>query len=136
MMILSFQSKLNINYDKTSFLNNLLIENFLLHSRGLMEFYFFDIKKFKDDDVLASDLIANWKKLRPYEYKDVEYIKKRIDKELAHLTWSRKDPNDITRNWDLNEIFNILSHTTKIFINNLSKNLINKKITELKEMIQ
>jgi hypothetical protein len=69
--------------------HNALIESFASHVRSLMEF--FDSRPdAKADDVIAADFFddsATWTSTRPVWPTDLDGVRERVNKELAHLTY-------------------------------------------------
>jgi len=94
----------------------LLLEDFLLHARVLCDFLF---TKPISDDVSAKDFFDNpneWEKkeadLCPYFAKN----RKRVNKKLAHLTYSRlTEANE----WDITSIYSELAKAWQQFLSAL-----------------
>ena len=131
------------------FIQNLLIENCLLHTRVLYEFLITPKQKYPDD--------IHWTNFLPKETKQREYKKKlmekklindkwpptffdktRADKRLAHLTYSRKEFNKNNdqknkENWKIIKIQKELDAIYKIFLEIIEEKkqkwFKNKKIT-------
>ena len=129
MMLFSYKKSENSKYITTDFReDNLAIEGFLLHVRGLIEFFFYSAVK---KDARAYEFVENWNDIQPKIKDEMILIKDRIDKELAHLTWGRKDPNNPDKNWDLDSIYIKMLKTLKVFIENLGDNLKGKNMRAL-----
>jgi len=70
---------------------NMAIESFLLHFRNLRAFLCPNLQKWDDDDIVASDF---WGSPRPEDVGDARVLvgrKKKIDRLLAHLSYSRQE---------------------------------------------
>lgn len=134
MMLFCYQKSNNVKYVTTDFReNNLALEGFLLHTRGLIEFFFLPpVKKYKDD-ARASEFVINWDTLKPTYIQKMKTIKNRIDKELAHLTWKRKNSNNSEKLWAYGEIYNKMFETLKTFLKELPNNLKEKNMHALSE---
>jgi hypothetical protein len=71
---------------------NALLESFIVHVRGLDEF--FSHKRPRPDDLRPSDFVSGFVPV-PEEHPEID----RMNKEIAHLTCSRQRPNE-HRRWD------------------------------------
>jgi hypothetical protein len=69
---------------------NMALECFLLHFRNLRAFLCPFLQAFSDDDVIASDLLGEPKARDVADGIVLSKDKKRLDKMLAHLSYSRK----------------------------------------------
>lgn len=77
--------------EKSRFENNYLIELLVLHTRVLVEFFYYDEfnkKRRYKDDILAQDLLkeVSWDKERPPITDVLRKAKYKADKQLAHLS--------------------------------------------------
>jgi hypothetical protein len=78
------------------FFHNAILESFLLHTRNLIDFFF---GKDVDDDVVATHFLDHPKEImKP----DVLDISRKINKKLAHLTWTRI--KEEKTEWQITEI--------------------------------
>jgi hypothetical protein len=71
---------------------NIALESFLLHYRNLRAFLCPSLQNLNDDDVIASDFMrsehsADYGNARAFDSEE----KKRLDKMLAHISYSRND---------------------------------------------
>jgi len=103
---------------------NMALETFLVHWRGLIEFFYSDCKrkiKGKTDDARAWDFIEKslLEKIRSPEPSWLEKAKERTNKEIAHLTYSRYSGNPPTKDWCYKEM---KAHLKKII------NLFNEQV--------
>jgi hypothetical protein len=100
------------NYNYNQVFNNIFLENTLIHCRCLIDF--FEIKDRKiEDDILYADYGFDPNPL------ELNELKKRIHKELAHLSYSRKIITDSNKIWNLNELINPLFERCVKFINHI-----------------
>src|SRR5262249_39175958 len=76
---------------------NLLIECFGIHARVLLSFLCDDPM---DVDVTAADFIPDWNPAALALSPELQQIRRRVNKELAHLTLQRKAFGDETKRWD------------------------------------
>lgn len=85
---------------------NMALEVFVVHWRALIEFLYFDYKKFEDDDVRAYDFTDknNSKETRGEIFPCFEGLKIRADKEVADITRSRKYEGDPEKDWPYKEM--------------------------------
>lgn len=91
---------------------NALLESALIHVRAIADFL--SAKKSKPDDMVPGDFLAMiWAKpgLLP---KDVD---RRINKEVAHLTYSRWADGDPKKDWNLRQTFEPLLKALEEFYN-------------------
>src|SRR3989344_7563742 len=134
MMLFCFRKSSNTKYITTDLReDNLALEGFLLHTRGLIEFFFLPPSK-KYNDARASEFVISWDHIKPNYYNEMKVIKDRIDKELAHLTWKRKCPNNPEKAWEYGKIYEKIFKTLKIFLENLPGDLKEKNMHALKKI--
>jgi len=125
MMVIKARNAIKQNYiiraknviDLGLTIRNALLESYLLHIRILIDFLI-NTERLKDDDVLAIDFfedIDGWKAIIAPKKERLETLKKRLNKELAHLTYTRANKKPEERGWTLNEHKEILD-LLKIFI--------------------
>ena len=92
--------------------SHLMLEGFLLHARVLRDFLV-KSKSWRCDDVLAEHfleepVVCTWSCLREH--------KERLDKLLAHLTYSRFDPE---KGWDVAKIHTEIDRAWQEFLDAL-----------------
>lgn len=95
-----------------------LLESFLLHVRNLRDFLFRDSSNHKDD-VLAVDyfiLQEDWRKIRPPMGKYLNGLRERINKALAHISYTRLDYR-MDKLWNVEQIKNDLTLPWNAFLN-------------------
>jgi len=102
--------------NKSTVENNILLDAFAIHTRNLFDF-FYPKSSFKKDDILFSDYIKNitlYKK-RVIRKRELIYIVRKADKQVAHLTYSRNRYTKHTKPWRFLEIGSILFVAVKVF---------------------
>jgi truncated hemoglobin YjbI len=103
--------------------NNAFIEAFGVHVRSLLDFFY---AKGQDDDVVAAHFFASpsmWDDARPFKSKeDLQKIKNRINKEMAHLTYARQDVK--SKLWAFKEIQDDLNRIAEVFYSCVPKDLL------------
>lgn len=101
-------------------INNALLESFAIHVRALTGFCYSDNPR--SDDIVAEDFFSDsneWQTKRPEKTELLDKAKKRADKEVAHLTYTRLDVTSEQKNWEFLKIFNYLQVSIKIFLDNV-----------------
>ena len=107
---------------------NALLESFVIHVRGLIDFFY--IEEPKTDDVIAADFFTEataWKKIRPPLSDSLSTSRKRAHKEIAHLTYARLEVTPETKGWKFVEIANEIRSVMDLFIRNVPKNLLGER---------
>lgn len=92
-MFLALAQELSKRYPPGT-VNNALLESFALHVRNLIDFLYAENPS--SDDVYAGDFFPckeDWAKIRPQITPLLEKVKKRANKEVSHLTYSRIEVN-------------------------------------------
>jgi hypothetical protein len=93
-------------------LRNLLLEDFLLHARVLRDFF---VSSPRQDDVSSTHFFNDstpWSALSASFCPYLKQHKTRLDKYLAHLTYSRLNED---KNWDLNAIYSEIANAWQQF---------------------
>ena len=82
------------------FAKNLLMESYVMHLRGLLEFFTkSEASSDRDvDDVYAVDFATGWE--APSLSSDAKLAKTRANKEVGHITSYRKPANDPSKDWN------------------------------------
>lgn len=104
---------------------NAFLESFTVHLRGLV--YFLWPEKPYEDDVIADDFFrdaAPWHKVRPAMSDKLKMAKKRVDKEVAHLTYARLLVSPEGKSWGFVELANELLNAMNIFRKAAPKDLL------------
>lgn len=104
-------------------IDNLALENFLLHFRNIVEFLYFD-KKYPDD-ARAKEFIssATWSLLGKSYTDETKKMYTRACKEMGHLTYSRFYGTPPEKQWNCSKIFKETINEVKNFLNYLPENL-------------
>lgn len=122
-------------------LKNSIIEVFAIHTRNLLMF-FFDEKP-RDDDVVANDFFPEYNEWNIIKEKNedndlIEKISKRVNKEVAHLTYKRLEVKEEEKSWG-----NIINITSKLFnklfnefLSSVSNDKLGDNFLVLKEQLQ
>ena len=118
-------------------LNNALLESFAIHVRALIHF-FFDCGG-QRDDVLAIHFFStpdDWTSVAPPLTKVLQQAKKRADKEVAHLTYSRQKVTPEKKPWQFMPIFNDLQKAVEAFIECVPQDLLGERWEQTKNRVQ
>ncbi|OGP57866.1 MAG: hypothetical protein A2162_02290 [Deltaproteobacteria bacterium RBG_13_52_11b] len=106
---------------------NALLEAFVVHARVLMEFLYNDKPK-RDGDVVAVmffDTPDQWTGIRkPFSdlSDELQKVKDRVGKEVAHLTFRRNEITAETKSWQLGMIAQELSAVFAVFRTHVPEN--------------
>ena len=108
-------------------INNALLESTLIHVRALLDFFEkperatrrAGNKLVELDDVLATDFNFNARKIQ-FQSQDRE----RLNKDLAHLTYSRVDRSQDDKLWDYMQVVLPILHRSREFLEHLIGNWI------------
>jgi hypothetical protein len=105
--------------DKQRRLTCALLESFLLHTRVLHDFFY---KKRTRDDVIASDFVPDWERVRPPldPYLSDPDRRTRLDKALAHLSLKRVEYEVREKKWNVDAICAAIEAPMKRFLASLS----------------
>lgn len=112
---------------------NALIESFGIHAAIILDFMF--NKKKKSDDAVASDYIIDkekWKKTISGYRKKLNFIYRRRDKELAHLSYERLKVTETTKQWSFVAICREISDIVDYFIEASDKAITHPNVLNLK----
>ena len=97
------------SFPLNGFEHNLIIESFATHVRTLIEFFYCDDKKNKND-LIAQDFLPYhiiWKDVRPSKSIVLVAANNKADKQIAHLSlWRIKLDRDGKKDWKEWEIIN------------------------------
>ena len=105
--------------DSNTVKNNALIESFSIHARVLLDFLY--KTQGRPDDTFATDFFDDPQKWQDYIQEKAEVlseIKRRVAKEIVHLTYKRLEVTPEEKKWDrpqicedINEIFKKLKNS-------------------------
>lgn len=103
-MLSSLAQAIGSGIAREGWLTNALLESFVIHVRGVMDFLYNDSPQ--TDDVVAQDFFpsaSNWFQIRPQRSDLLIAAKKRAAKEVAHLTYASPDiserPDGANNQW-------------------------------------
>ncbi|MEZ5553820.1 MAG: hypothetical protein R3E82_23290 [Pseudomonadales bacterium] len=102
-------------------IRNALLESFVVHLRGLIDFLFNDSPR--GDDVVAHDFFTTadtWLSVRPDFSANLQAAKKRAGKEIAHLTYARLAVTPETKPWNFVSISDEVNAAMNAFLSNVS----------------
>jgi hypothetical protein len=119
-----------------STLNNALIESFTVHTRALI--YFLYPTNAQPGDVLAEDYFdeGKWRSIRPDEPEIFPRIKRRVNKEVAHLTYDRQSVKPELKGWNFISIGNTIMEIVKVFLTTVSPELLGERWEHTKQAAQ
>jgi hypothetical protein len=80
-------------------INNAALEAFTIHARGLLDFLFAEDPR--EDDVVAGDFLTgqDWPTIRGEASPILDAVRKRVGKEVAHLTYARLVVKPEAKQW-------------------------------------
>ncbi len=84
---------------------NALLESFTLHARSLADFFY--PSRPKPDDAIADDFFDDdtWQRRGVPENSGWRRVRRRVGKEIAHLTYARQNPDEEAASWPHGQIF-------------------------------
>jgi len=99
---------------------NILLDSFAIHTRNLFDF-FYPKKNTRPDDVLFADFMgkSNWFSHNKTKKKDLFFVVRKADKQVAHLTYARNRYNPKTKPWPFVDIGQKMFKTLKAFYEEL-----------------
>jgi len=109
-------------------LHNAVLESFCLHSRNLLDFLF--AEKPYPDDVIAEDYFESpedWPRIRGDMPPVLEPVRRRVGKELAHLTYARLQVTPEAKQRHFLEIAAALDQAMGTFLRNVSNENLSQK---------
>lgn len=116
---------------------NILLDAFAIHTRNIFDF-FYPKKQIKKDDMLVTDFLINKKFFNNNKTKkrDLFFIVRKTDKQVAHLTYSRNRYSKKNKSWSFVLIGQKIHKTLSAFYDSLPSDLKKwKNIIELKKII-
>jgi hypothetical protein len=114
-------------YNQGSTVSNALIEAFTMHVRIILDFLY--EKKKRPDDAVVGDFFSTqdvWLKIRPKMPPILNNISKRVNKEVAHLTYSRLKVTPSTKTWHVVDIAKDILKVFDKFLENVSRELLDE----------
>ena len=99
---------------------NILLDAFSIHARNLFDFLY-PKDHSKKDDILVYDYLNSKRGFDngKTKKKDLLFIVRKTDKQVAHLTYARNRYNSKTKPWSFVEIGRKMHKTLESFYNNL-----------------
>jgi len=114
---ISINKNFNLDTLETPLAKNAFIESFLVHERNIIDFLLNNRKY--DDNIICKDLLENEKELlNESESNKIVKIKKKINKEISHLTKARCKEKT---GWKMSDIVCPLLKYIKDFIDEIEK---------------
>lgn len=114
---------------------NMAIENFLLHARNLLEFFYQPHNK-NEKCSYAGHFFNNeddWGKICPNKTETIKQLEKRVHNEVTHLGYDRISGTPPEKSWDNQQLLKDFMAIIKIFIENTNDKYISE---ELRKKIQ
>jgi hypothetical protein len=95
------------------------LESLLVHVRILLDFFAPRPKSTRNDDIIAADFfVGQWDV--PRWSVPLSPLRDRIDKQLAHLTYSRK----VGESWDVRQLVSLFEEPLKRFLSTVDAALL------------
>jgi len=100
----------------TSAINNALLEAFTVHARVLLDFLFSEARY--EDDVVAGNFLAgqDWPTIRGTVSPILDAVRKRVGKEVAHLTYARVTVTPDAKQWRFLDIAKDMESLVRCFV--------------------
>lgn len=108
-----------------SVIANALLESFTIHARALQEFLY--AERAQPDDVIAEDFFVSpnvWRDARSEPPSVLEWVRRRVGKEVAHLTYARLVVTPEEKPWPFLEIAQAYDAAVQKFIGLVPRNLL------------
>lgn len=102
---------------------NILLDAFAIHTRNLFDF-FYPKKNIRRDDMSVLDFVEKRRLFHQNKTrkKDLLFIVRKADKQVAHLTYSRNRYNQNNKGWAFIDIGNKMVKTLNSFYQSLPNN--------------
>lgn len=99
---------------------NILLDAFVVHARNLFDF-FYPKRHSKPDDMVVTDYLPKLKVFNVGKTKkrDLLFVVRKADKQVAHLTYARNRYNQKTKSWSFVDIGRKMHKTLSAFYNTL-----------------
>ncbi len=120
-MLTSLAKALGSGIASQGWLTNALLESFVIHFCGLLDFLY--AERSKPDDVIAADYFSpgEWEKLKPPLSESLKKARGRAHKEVAHLTYERLNVTPEKKPWALISIANEIQIVMNVFLEHVPK---------------
>ena len=100
-MLLNLGRIMSVGIGRESvFINNALVESFMIHARVMLEFLYAENPR--KDDIVAEDFLPDteqWQDIRIPKTELLETVHNRVSKEAVHLTYARLEQTPETKQW-------------------------------------
>lgn len=109
---------------------NMALEDFLLHARNLLEFFYHACPK-TDKRACAEHFFKNqkdWLKICPAKTDDIKKLENRVNGEVTHLGYNRFDGVSTEKLWNNVQLLHDFMNIVKIFINNAEEKYISQTL--------
>ena len=107
---------------------NAMVESFAIHTRNLADFFY--PKRTRPDDVVAAhyfDSSDTWEKLCPPASEVLSAARKKADKEIAHLTYTRQKVTPEKKPWRFVELSQQIQPAIDAFCRSVPKELLGER---------
>ncbi|MGV8017346.1 MAG: hypothetical protein AB2L26_04045 [Ignavibacteria bacterium] len=139
MFIYSFLKIKELDSISDEHYRSLLVENFVLHTRNLYDFYAKGGSR--QDDANAIDFLSisndDWQKLIKGDKDILDSLdtSNKVNKQLAHLTYSRLDYENANKGWCVDETTKHIFFITIKFVDNIKLEFKSNELNILKDRI-
>jgi hypothetical protein len=114
---------------------NCILESFALHARNVIDFFYTDPI---GDDVVARHFFSRedaWAQVRPAAAAVLVAAKKRANKEVSHLTYSRLVVSPEKKPWQYADIVKEIDVVLRVFCDNADRLPDKVKLLEYKDLL-
>jgi len=132
-MLLSVTRALSYGMFGPGSITNALVESFTIHFRVLYDFFWQQTKSHKDD-VLLCDFIPTASEF-PSPPSFLKTLYTRVNKQAAHLTFTRLDYPDDEKGWPFLSVWQAMHSVVTVFYSKVDKHLLCPKWHEEREAI-
>lgn len=102
-----------------------LIESFAVHARNLLSFFYDEPRK--EDDAVAGDFVSGWQ--APGLPADLRDLAVQVNKQIAHLTYTRARLTEQQQRWYVAKIGRALAEIMDEFVDQAPAELLSQKFT-------
>ncbi len=129
--VLKHKDRFQNNTQFTIF-KNIAIEHILLHSRNLLEFFYYRGEEAKY--ARAYEYVKGWS--AGDKSAIIKELERRVNEEISHLSWKRLGVKPEEKSWDLIDLINSFVNTTKDFLNRVDSELCKEGVSLLKSELE
>ncbi len=108
---------------------------FLIHTRKMIDFFYYSSKQIYDDDFIAEDFFTPpeiWRSLRPEQPSVLIRAKKDIGKLLAHFTYKVIDHPSGSITWKTGDIYKGIFDALQKFLTEVDRSLVDEQLDHLR----